>query len=61
MLKATKANCHEEDRIMKKFYSFKTLLKVAGGGKDAYAAYSTSAPGCIMTKDRPKFKRYVLN
>ena len=50
--------------IMEKFYSSKTLLKMAGGG-DAYAAYPTShpgsAPGCIITKDVIKFKRYVLN
>ena len=45
---------------MEKFYSFKTLLKIAGGG-DASAAYPTSPPGRMITKDDPKFKRDVLN
>ena len=48
---------------MEKFYSFKTLLKMAGGNE--YAAYLTfplgSAPGCIITIDGLKFKRDVLN
>ena len=46
--------------IMEKFYSSKTFLKMAGGG-DAYAAYPTFPPGCIITKDGLKLKRYVLN
>ena len=45
---------------MEKFYSSKTLLKIAGGG-DTYAAYPTSPLGCIIPKDGFKFKRYVLN
>ena len=46
--------------IMEKFHSSKTLLKMAGGG-DAYAAYPTSLPGSIITKNGLKFKRDVLN
>ena len=49
---------------MEKFYSSKTLLKVAVGG-DACAAYPTSPLDpplvCIITKDGLKLKRYVLN
>ena len=48
--------------IIEKFYSSKTLLKMAGV---AYAANPTSPPGsatgCIIIKDGLKFKRDVLN
>ena len=44
---------------MEKFYSSKTLLKIDGGG-DTCAAYPTSPPGCVITKDGLKFKRYVV-
>ena len=47
---------------MEKFYSSKTLLKMAGGG-NAYALRSIphTPPGCIITKDGLKLQRDVLN
>ena len=44
---------------MEKLNSSKTLLKMAGGG-DAYAAYPTSSPGCIITKNGLKFKKELF-
>ena len=49
---------------MEKFCSFKTLLKMAGGGMHTQHtphSPSGSAPDCIMTKDGLKFKRDALN
>ena len=45
--------------IMQKFYSSKTLLKVAGGGMlTQHTPHPPpSAPGCIITKNGLKFKR----
>ena len=63
VLKATKAYCYEEVRNYRKFYSSKTLLKMAGGGMHTQHTPLPpgSAPGCIITKNGLKFKRDVLN
>ena len=47
---------------MEKFYSSKTLLKMAGGGMHTqHTPHSPgSAPGCTITNDGLKFKRYAL-
>ena len=52
--------------IMEKFYSSKTLLKMAGGGmhtqhRSTPHPHPGSAPGCIITKNGLKLKRDVLN
>ena len=48
---------------MEKFYSSKTLLKMAGGGCICSIPFipPRSAPGCIIAKDGLKFKGEVLN
>ena len=45
-------------KIMKKFYSSKTLLKVGGCLRSIPHIPPESAPGCIITKDGLKLKRY---
>ena len=48
---------------MEKFYSSKTLLKMAGGGMHTQHIPHPPgfASGCIITKDGLKFKRDALN
>ena len=49
--------------ITEKFYSSKTLWKMAGGGMHTQHIPHPSLgfdPGCIITKDGLKFKRYSM-
>ena len=58
VLKATKAYCYEMFEIMEKFYSSKTLLKMAGGGMHLqYIPHPPLDPPLIvnLTKDGLKF------
>ena len=60
MLKATTAYCYEEVRNYGKILFIQNIVENGWRG-DALAAYPTSPPGCLITKDDLKLKRYVLN
>ena len=59
------AYCYEEVRKYGKILFIQSNVENGWWRRDAYAAYPTappgSVPGCIITKDGLKLKRYVLN
>ena len=54
VLKATKAHCYKEVRNNGKVLFIQNIVENSWWG-NAYAAYLTSPPGCILTKDDLKF------